>query len=197
MGLRYMIVPEGVEPPVPGREVARTGGYVLLEPYGWEPRASAVPAWSVAGSTADAFQRISRPGFDAARTAVLERDPGGTQVKGAVPGEASYTETDPEHVTVQVNATAPSIVVVRNSYDERWSATVDGRAADVLPVDGFLQGVPVSAGRHQVELTYRDPAIGRGLAVSALVWSLLLAALLACLMAERRRGPHRRVRAEP
>ncbi len=194
MGLRYMIVPEGVEPPVPGHEVARTGGYMLLELYGWEPRASAVPAWSVAGSTTDAFQRISVPGFDPARTAVLERDPGGAQVEGAVPGEASYTETDPEHVTVQVNATAPSIVVVRNSYDERWSATVDGRAADVLPVDGFLQGVPVSAGRHQVELTYRDPAIGRGLAVSALVWFGLGAAFAGCVLVERRRRRGRETR---
>ncbi|MBA3689891.1 MAG: hypothetical protein H0W82_00575 [Actinobacteria bacterium] len=186
MGVRYLIVPKGVTPPVFGRAVARAGGYDLMEVYGWEPRASTVPAWTVAGSSAQAFDRILQPGFDPARTSVLEQDPGWLPVAGAVPGDAAYSESDPEHVRVQVVASAPSVVVVRNSFDEGWSATVDGRGAPVLPVDGFLQGVFVQTGRHEVRLTYRDPSIGRGLAVSAAVWSLLLAALLGCLLTERR-----------
>jgi uncharacterized membrane protein YfhO len=87
--------------------------------------------------------------------------------------------------------------VVRNSYDEHWSATVDGRDAEVLPVDAFLQGVAVDAGRHRIELTFRDPAIGRGLAVSALAWLALTTALAACLVAERRRRPLSLTRPEP
>jgi hypothetical protein len=187
MGVRYLIVPQGVDPPVAGRVVVSSQGYDLVEVYGWEPRASAVPAWTVASSEADAFRRVLVPGFDPARTAVVETDPGGTQVAGAVPGRASYAEDDPEHVRVTVDATAPSVVVIRNSYDEHWSATVDGRDAPVLPVDGFLQGVAVGAGRHEVRLTFTDPAIGRGLAVSALTWLALGAALIACLAVERRR----------
>ena len=189
MGVRFLIVPQGVAPPVPGRVVTSTGGYDLVEVYGWEPRASTVPAWTVAGSTADAFDRVLEPGFDPARTAVVEQDPGLQPIDGAVPGEATYAESDPEHVRVQAVASAPSLVVVRNSYDEHWSATVDGQEAEVLPVDGFLQGVPVGAGRHEVELTFRDPAIGRGLAVSALAWSALGVALTALFLAERRRRP--------
>jgi hypothetical protein len=187
MGVRYLIVPRGVAPPVAGRVVTSTDGYDLVEVYGWEPRASTVPAWTVADSTSDAFATVLRPGFDPARTAVVEQDPGLSPVTGAAPGEATYTESDPEHVRVQAVAAAPSIVVVRNSYDEHWSATVDGRPAAVLPVDGFLQGVAVGAGRHEVELTFRDPAIGRGLAVSGLVWLALGTALAACLAVERRR----------
>ena len=86
-----------------------------------------------------------------------------------------------------VDATAPSLVVIRNSYDEGWSATVDGAPAEVLPADGFLQGVAVDAGHHEVALTYRDPAIGRGLAVSAVVWLALGAAFAGCAFVERRR----------
>jgi hypothetical protein len=197
MGVRYLIVPQGVAPSVPGRVVTRSAGYDLVEVYGWEPRASTVPAWTVAGSTAEAFDRILEPGFDPARTAVVEEEPGITPVPGAVPGDATYAESDPEHVHIQAVASAPSVVVVRNSYDEHWSATVDGRDAEVLPVDGFLQGVAVDAGRHRIELTFRDPAIGRGLAVSALAWLALTTALAACLVAERRRRPLSLTRPEP
>jgi hypothetical protein len=55
----------------------------------------------------------------------------------------------------------------------------------------------VGAGHHDVELTYRDPAIGRGLAASALVWSLLGVAVAASVWVERRRSPGRRRRREP
>jgi hypothetical protein len=191
MGVRYLIVPEGVDPPVAGRVVVSAQGYDLIEVYGWEPRASLVPAWTVATSEADAFRRVLEPGFDPARTAVLERDPGLTQVPGAVPGRATYSSVDPEHVLVTVDAAAPSLVVVRDSYDAHWSATVDGVATAILPVDGFLQGVPVQAGRHRIELTFRDPVVGAGLAFSALVWSGLGLALAVCVGVERRRRSSR------
>jgi hypothetical protein len=195
MGVRYLIVPEGMDPPVAGRVVVETGGYDLIEVYGWEPRASVVPAWTVAASEADAFRRVLVPGFDPARTAVVERDPGIVAATGATtPGDATSTVRDPEHVHAAVEAPTPSIVVVRNSDDEQWSATVDGEPAPVLPVDGFLQGVPVEAGHHDVELTYRDPAIGRGLAASAVVWAMLGVAVAASGWVERRRSPRRRER---
>ena len=73
-------------------------------------------------------------------------------------------------MTVDVEATAPSIVVVRTTYDEGWTATVDGRPADVVPVDGFLQGVAVRAGTHEVQLAYRDAAVSRGVTAGLVAW---------------------------
>ena len=193
MGVRYLIVPQGVDPPVAGRLVTSVEGFDLLEVYGWEPRASVVAAWTVAASQADAFRRVLEPGFDPARIAVVERDPGLAQEAGAAPGTADYEAIDPEHIRVEAEASAPSIVVIRDSYDEGWSATVDGRPAEILPTDGSLWGVPIDAGRHLIEFTYRDPLIGRGLAVSGVVWAGFLVALAACLAAERRRRrPHTR-----
>ena len=194
MGVRYLIVPQGVDPPVAGRVVVSTQGYDLVDVYGWEPRASAVPAWTVVDSEAEAFRQVLEPGFDPARTAVVEGDPGIVQGPGAVPGDAVYSESDPEHVRVTVDATAPSLVVIRNSYDGGWSATEDGAPAEVVPADGFLQGVAVDAGHHEIALTYRDPAIGRGLATSAVVWLALGAALAGCALVERRRRRGRALR---
>ena len=55
----------------------------------------------------------------------------------------------------------------------------------MLRTDYFLQGVPIPAGTHEIRLTYRDQMIGRGLALSALVWLRWLAALGAAWMAPR------------
>ena len=82
-------------------------------------------------------------------------------------------------------------MVVRSTYDDGWTATVDGEPADVQPVDGFLQGVPVSAGDHTIELVYEDAALTRGLIAGAAVWIGIVVSFVAAAVTERRRrrGP--------
>ena len=76
---------------------------------------------------------------------------------------------------------------MRSTYDDGWTATVDGEPADVVPVDGFLQGVPVSAGDHTIELVYEDEALTRGLIAGAVVWIGIVVAFVAAVVTERRR----------
>ena len=59
-------------------------------------------------------------------------------------------------------------------------------ARHLLRTDGFLQGVAVPAGEHVVRLVYREAAIGRGLALSALVWLGLVAMLVVAIVRARR-----------
>jgi hypothetical protein len=186
-GTRYLIVPRGFDPVPAGRIVASANDYDLVQVYGWEPRVSVVPAWTVVGKPEDALRGVLTPGFDPARTAYLEHDPGISATPGAVLGRASYREVSPEDVRISVDAAAPSIVVVRNSYDPGWSATVDGRPAPLLATDYLAQGVPVSAGRHEVRLTYRDTDVSRGLVAGAAVWFILLSAIPTGSVLERRR----------
>ena len=68
----------------------------------------------------------------------------------------------------------PSIVVVRNSYDPDWHATVDGRRVPILPADYVDQGIPVPPGRHRILLAYHDPWIGLGLIGSGVSLAILL-----------------------
>jgi uncharacterized membrane protein YfhO len=94
---------------------------------------------------------------------------------------------EPEDVRIVVDAAAPSIVVIRNSYDPGWSASVDGVDAPLLATDYLIQGVAVPAGHHEIQLVYRDPDVSRGLAASALVWLILLGSIPAAMWLERRR----------
>jgi hypothetical protein len=190
-GTRYLVVPRGLEAVPPGRIVASAGDYDLVDVYGWEPRVSVVPAWTVAASAGSALRSVLTPGFDPSRSAFVESDPGIAQASSAAAGSATYREVAPEDIRIDVNAPASSIVVVRNSYDSGWSATVDGRTAPVLATDYLVQGIAVSAGEHHIRLVYRDPDVSNGIAASGVVWITLLSAIPAAMLLERRRRSKR------
>jgi uncharacterized membrane protein YfhO len=62
----------------------------------------------------------------------------------------------------------------------------------VLRADYLLQGVPVPAGHHEIRLTYRDPTVGVGLALSGVIWLAFVVALGWLLVMGRRRKRSRR-----
>ena len=187
LGVRYLVMPTGISPPIDGDVVDRAHGYDLVEVEGWQPRASVVPSFRVVTSVTGVLRTILPPSFDPGRLAVLESDPGFPPTPEAEPGEAIYREDSPEQVRIDVRANAPSIVVVRTTFDEGWEATVDGTPAAVVPVDGFLQGVAVPEGAHEVLLTYRDAAVTSGVRAGAIAWGLLALAAAASIVWERRR----------
>lgn len=144
------------------------------------PRVTVVTSWRVVRDSGASLRVVAEPGFDPSRTVVLEEDPGLGPPGAAGSASAQYREAGPQSVQVTVDAPAPGVVLIRTPYARNWHATVDGRAIRILPADHLLQGIPVGAGHHQIEVRYDDPWIGYGLlgsmlAVLALVaWALLL-----------------------
>jgi hypothetical protein len=201
LGVRYLIGVQGVglPPGLSGSMVASERGSDLYQVAGTEPRVSVVSKWTRVPGGVEALEAIRDPSFDPATSAVVEGQPGFSPAAQPerLAGSATYRETAPEEVSITASANAPSVVVVRNAWDGGWSATVDERPAPVLRTDYFLQGVAIPAGTHEIRLTYRDPMIGRGLALSALVWLGWLAALAGAVIVERRRSGRRRSRHVP
>ncbi len=83
-------------------------------------------------------------------------------------GQATLTVWSPNRLVVEVTLPADGLVVISEAWDPGWRATVDGKAAPVEVALEALQGVPVPAGVHVVELVYQPWPVGAGLAVSAL-----------------------------
>ena len=109
-----------------------------------------------------------------------------------VRARAAFTWRGLQAATVRVSTPRPAILLVRNAFDPGWHATVDGQPASLQPADYVAQGVPVPAGRHEVELTYDDPTIGYGVLGSALAMVLLLGAALVARVRQRtKRDPRR------
>ena len=99
----------------------------------------------------------------------------------------SYRSEGPQSETVTVDAPSSGVVLVRTPFDRRWRATVDGRSTSILAADYFAQGIPITAGRHVVRLSFHDAAIGYGLIGSALGLFLLLGAAAALAWGSRHR----------
>jgi hypothetical protein len=191
----HLIAPSGMEPPVAGREVLTFDGFTLWELAVSPAPVSVLTRWSVVDAPG-ALRAVLDERFDPAREAVVERDPGLPPSQGEGVGSASLHVLGPEEVRISVDAAGPALVVVRAAWDRNWRATVDGRPAQVLRTDFLLQGVAVPAGRHDVRLVYRDPALFRGLALSGLAWSILAIAIaIAVALAVERRAGRPRPRA--
>jgi hypothetical protein len=73
----------------------------------------------------------------------------------------------------------PALVVVSESFHPGWSATVNGAAVGVLPVNNLFLGVEVPAGESTVELRFRPPGLVPGAGVSLAGLLLLVVGPLA------------------
>jgi uncharacterized membrane protein YfhO len=78
---------------------------------------------------------------------------------------------------VTVNATRPAMLVLSQAWSPGWEARIDGHVVAVVRADGLVQGVPVPAGSHRVELAYRAPGLRTGFLIAAgTLGAILLAA---------------------
>jgi hypothetical protein len=101
----------------------------------------------------------------------------------AVPGSDGCNRT-----SWIIDAPAQGWLVLRDLYWPGWKATVDGRAARLLPADGVFRAVEVPAGRHEVLFIYRPLSLLIGSAVSLLAAVAL--GTLALLMRRDGRRAH-------
>jgi uncharacterized membrane protein YfhO len=74
----------------------------------------------------------------------------------------------PNKVEADINAAAPGLVVLSQSYYHLWRAFVDEKSAPLLRANLAFQAVEVPAGRHHLKLIYRDPNLEIGAIISLL-----------------------------
>ncbi|HEX2069972.1 MAG TPA: YfhO family protein, partial [Actinomycetota bacterium] len=165
-------------PGPPQSELLREGGWALFRSSP-DPRsrASLVSSWSVLSDRDEVLASVTAPNFDPARRVLLERDPGlgpSPPPTGRIPGTVSYEQLDAQSASITVQSSAPAIVLIRTPYDPNWHATVDGKPAPLLAADYLVQGVPVPAGHHRIDLAYDDPWIGYGVLGSGAALAILL-----------------------
>jgi hypothetical protein len=179
----------GEHPPEPGdAPVAGEDPWVLYRRAEQPPRASVLTSWRTVSGPDAALQAVIDPSFDPSAEAVVEGASPGPPGPRHGAGSATYRDLGPQAAVVQVTAPAPALVLIRNSYDRDWHATVDGRAAPLVPADYLMQGVMVPAGTHTIALAYDDPWIGYGLLGSAIAVALLVGAAIAARRRKRATG---------
>lgn len=155
------------------------------------PRAFVARTVELAEDEQAALAILAADGFDARRTAVVERDqPGAAALASAAPvrGEASVTADRNARVDLRATLDRRGLVVLDDALFEGWRVEVDGRPAPVVRVDSVLRGVVVDAGTHRVTWRYTVPGIRLGAALSLLAAFVLAAAAVALRVRARRSG---------
>jgi hypothetical protein len=151
-------------------------------------------AWLVtqAEITDDAtiLQKIADPTFDRWRVALLE--------PGAEPYVANLNQDSiapapqepapllvpdvafpsPQSLSIPVTSPAPALLMLSETYYPGWQATVDGQPVPILRADHVLRAVPIPAGEHLVELTFRPLSLFIGAIVSGVTATVILISLI-------------------
>ncbi|HEY8635691.1 MAG TPA: DUF6044 family protein, partial [Candidatus Limnocylindrales bacterium] len=157
------------------------------------PRAFIVHAATVVPDRAALIAVLGRATSDDLRNRVYlaASDPGAALVAGAgstspaADDTASIVTDTPDDVVVRSQSGASGILVLADTYDDGWAATIDGSPAAILPVDDALRGVAIPAGDHMVAFNYRPLPVIAGFAGSFITTLILV--LYGC-------GAHRRLR---
>ncbi len=75
-------------------------------------------------------------------------------------------QVDNGRILVNIECSRETTLIVRQTYDSGWRATVDGQPASVLPHLGTFLSVRVPGGSHRVSLIYDPPEVRAACAVS-------------------------------
>ncbi len=126
-------------------------------------RVSAPPRVQFVANRAAALTAL--PALDPAQTALVEAPP---RVLSPGVSTLAIVNYQDDFYRIQVEATGDSLVRIALPYYPGWSAAVDGRPADLVPVDEALTGVFVPAGDHQITLQYGSRRFRAGALLSGL-----------------------------
>jgi hypothetical protein len=114
----------------------------------------------------EAIQAMDRLGGAIRERLVVEDPDRPLPLDAVVSGRTTITRDEPERVVVATESPGPSYLLLADSFDPGWSATLDGRAVPIRPADLAFRAVFVPQGKHTVVFTYRPAGFGLGLVVT-------------------------------
>ena len=167
--VRYLLLPTDRRPSVPATLISTSGRYKLYEvkTSGYFQVVDRAPA--IAENRANINETSS--GFRASDQASRNVYPGVAFAGGSAP-PPTYTGANPPSgppgtvirqssvlqngaFDATVQAKRRAVVLLKSSYDPRWTVKVDGVAQKPVMMAPSLVGVEVGPGRHTVEFRYR------------------------------------------
>ncbi|MGD0744234.1 MAG: YfhO family protein [Verrucomicrobiota bacterium] len=151
------------------------------EIFRWQSRPNFLPL-ATAGQkpvfldAAATLRALTQPDFDGSKVVFLPPEAEAfVTVTNQTAARVLKSHFGIQSADIEVEADAPSLVVVAQTWYHNWRAEVDGKPVRLLRANDAFQSVEIPEGRHRVQLFYRDRAFDTGAVISLL-------ALLACLI---------------
>ena len=167
--------------------VATEQAQIYRRPTAW-PLVSVHSRWRSFPTQAQALEFVRTVKDDDRDIVPIVGDGGESDVRSA--SEVVRVRTGRDRVSFRTRSAAPAVAVVSQNLDDHWRATVDGKRATIISVDGALAGVKLPSGTHDVELKYSPTHFYAG----AIITAFTAVGLAAGAVISRRRG---RRRADP
>jgi hypothetical protein len=164
--------------PAPYRPMAVLNADEGVRLYGLEGAAPAVRAATRVHRASDLSAVAAAhgdPSFDPLTDVVLD-GPDARPRHPAASAAVVIASESPARLSADVDASADAVVVWNRTFYRAWRATVDGRSVATVRADGHLVGVPVPAGRHEVQIAWDARPVTAGLGLGLLGLALLAAA---------------------
>ena len=127
------------------------------------------------------FEALAAPGFDLEGTVILDRAPGIMPAPAVEAHTLSVVDESSDHVTLEIHASTPTVLVMTDAYSEHWKAWgLTGSVQseyEVLPANHAIRAVPLQAGDHifRIEFLPDSYVIGRWVSMGSTI-------LFGCLM---------------
>ena len=124
------------------------------------------------------LQKITNPNFDRWNIALLEAnttyETQNSKFETQNPSNIAHTIHHASHLSYNVTTPTPGLLVLSEPYYPGWQATIDGQASSILRANYILRAIPVPAGEHIIELTFRPLSFTIGAVISALTVIVLV-----------------------
>ena len=170
------------------RPVFSGAGGGVYEYAAAQPRATLVAAYGVVPDTGRAaIDSIAVGAHDPASFTWLTKDPG-VALGPITGGKAEIVNYKLHEVDVKVETPGAAILRLADMYYPDWSATIDGKPAEILRADHSLRAVVVPAGVHTVSFRFESKAFRNGLLLSMVSAAFAVALLVAGWLLSRRRA---------
>ena len=115
---------------------------------------------------------LANPAFDSRQTVFL---PPATRAEISATNAATVRflaqQWSATTVNLEVEAAAPTVIVLAQTFHPNWRATVNDRPVPVQRANHAFQAIPVPAGKSRIVLTYRDNRFHAGFGISGLTFA--------------------------
>jgi hypothetical protein len=178
LNVRYHLTPVSSPSPPP---MYNDGRWKIYENPRAFPRAWVVHQAVQAPSQQVVLQRIAAGDLDLRRAAILATSP--PENLGQEPASAEevrFQSYEANRLELNVTTESPGLLVLSEAEYPGWRATVNGRSAPILKVDGALRGIQVGSGPNRISLAYVPVStyVGGALTLLAFLWILVVRAIL-------------------
>jgi hypothetical protein len=166
------------------------GPFGLIEFAGALPKVALHTRWETHTNAEALLARLVDPGFDPARTVLVEADPW-PDVGLALSddgGKVEFEAYHPKRIRLVAETSVPGVLLLNDKYHPDWQVTVGGRQAELFRANYLMRGVAVPPGRHEIEFRFRPPTGMLYVSLLAILTGLGLCAVVG-FGVRRPRGP--------